>query len=327
MITWSLGEITLPLRFTWKISRNSSTEKKNFFVGASENEHKGVGEVAPNIRYGETEEIIRNQFSLFLERVEPNISSLAELTILLDSLNLVHSLRFGIESAFVHLVCEKETITPANYFNLILPESVSTSFSIPIIEIGQIKEFIQPLKHFKSLKIKVNSENALDMVSEVVKNTDQKIRIDGNEAWTDVEELIIFIENVSKFNVEFIEQPMPSNLVSEYQLLKRYSPFDLIADESIEDDANFDLIKTQFHGINMKLMKAGGYKNGIRLLAEARKHNLKTMIGCMVETSLGIYSAYNLAHQVDYLDLDGFLIIKDDPFGLLYEEDGLLYLN
>lgn len=328
MLTWELGERVLPLNFTWKISRNSSNEKKNFFVKVSDKNIFAVGEIAPNVRYGESEELIKVQFDKFVSEYTPEKSESLDLfESFLDSLGLAHSLRFGIESAFVHLHCENRGIHPSEYFGLTLPNSVSTCFSVPIIPIDEIKDFIKPLKRFKSLKIKVNQETALDMVMEVAKNTKQKLRIDGNESWTDVNALIKFIDKVKKLPIEFIEQPMPANLIDEYKFLKKNCPFDLIADESVEDKADFKLIAEQFHGVNMKLMKSGGYKNGLHLLNQARKHNLKTMIGCMVETSLGIYSAFNLAYKVDYLDLDGFMIIKTDPFRMIKEEHGDLYLT
>jgi len=324
LLNWTIAEQTLPLKFNWKISRNTSVEKKNFFIDVSDGQNTGKGEVAPNIRYGETEEIIREQFKLFLELAPIIPTELTDLENLLDSLNLCHSLRFGIESAYVHFLCKNQGVNPAEFFNLQLPANVPTSFSVPILEISEIKDFIQPLQRFASLKIKVNQETALDMVNEVVRHTDQKLRIDGNEAWSDVDALINFIGKVRNYNIEFIEQPMPSKLTAEYIYLKQNCQFDLIADESIEDKADFAELKKQFHGVNMKLMKAGGYQNGLHILQETRKFGLKTMIGCMVETSLGIYSAMNLADKVDYLDLDGFLIIKDDPFGLVDERNGLL---
>ncbi len=324
MLTWTIEEKILPLKFNWKISRNSSTEKKNFFIKVSEGKFSGTGEVAPNVRYGETEEIIREQFSLFLKSCTPEDFQAGFPEKIIDSLNLAHSLRFGIESAYIHLLCNKESKTPAGFLDLELPAEVATSFSVPILEINEIKDFIAPLKRFSSLKIKVNQETALDMVREVVRYSDQKLRIDGNEAWTDVNELLDFIGKIKDYNIEFLEQPMPSKFNEEYCFLKDKCPFDLIADESIEDQADFTGLKKQFHGVNMKLMKAGGYLNGLKILKEARQHGLKTMIGCMIETSLGIYSAMNLADKVDYLDLDGFLIIKEDPFKLVEECNGLL---
>jgi len=326
MLNWKIEEIVLPLKFDWKISRNTASEKKNLIISVNDSLHSGKGEVAPNIRYGENPDLVKEQFALFVEKQDnEKITDLNELTRNLDALNLCHSLRFGIESAFVHFLCKKQNILPADFFGLKIPEKVYTSFSLPIMERTEIKPFLAGLKRFKSLKIKVNRETALETVKEVVSHTAQPLRIDGNEAWQDVNELLYFIEQIKNFNIEFIEQPLPGGFTEEYRFLKKKSPFALIADESIEDQADFSEISKQFTGINMKLMKAGGYINGLKLLTEARRYGLKTMIGCMIETSLGIFSAYNLAENVDYLDLDGFLIIQADPFNLLKENNGTLF--
>src|SRR5438552_5603192 len=106
-------------------------------------------------------------------------------------------------------------------------------------------------------------------------------------------------------------------MVDESLYLKKYSPFTLFADESITTEADFSLLRKMFDGINMKLMKAGGYLNGIRLLKEAKKAGMKTMIGCMVETTLGISSGMNLCSLADYTDLDSFLLLKNEPFDLI----------
>jgi L-alanine-DL-glutamate epimerase-like enolase superfamily enzyme len=120
---------------------------------------------------------------------------------------------------------------------------------------------------------------------------------------------------------------MHSSKAEEYLHLKKHTPFALMADESVTHEADFDLIQNQFHGVNMKLMKAGGYLSGIKILNETRKRGMKTMIGCMVETSLGISSAIRLCTGIDFIDLDGSLILKEDPFGLIREQDGILFLN
>jgi L-alanine-DL-glutamate epimerase-like enolase superfamily enzyme len=197
------------------------------------------------------------------------------------------------------------------------------------MKIENIEKFINEnkLKRFSSLKIKVNSENAFDMINVISKLTNQKLRVDGNEAWTNVEDLINFTEKIKGFNIEFLEQPMPASMKEEYLYYKKYCNFDLIADESIEKEGDFDYLSKSFTGINVKLMKAGGYFNAIKLLNKARQHKLKTMIGCMIETSLGIYSAFNLSANINFIDLDGFLIIKQDNFDLLYEEEGKIFIN
>ncbi|GIW23302.1 MAG: muconate cycloisomerase [Candidatus Sericytochromatia bacterium] len=328
MLKWKILEKVLPLKFNWNISRNLSFEKKNFFIQVSDFNNYGIGEVAPNIRYNENEELIKNQFEKFIE-ISSNIKNIDELNNILNSIKLCNSLRFGIESSFIHYLCQKNKILPYKFLKLKRPNYINTSFSIPIMELDNIENFIKinNLKRFSSLKIKVNSENAIDMISFISKLTNQKLRIDANEAWKDVDELIKFTEKIKKFNIEFIEQPMPASMKEEYFYYKKHCPFDLIADESIENEGDFEYLSKAFTGINVKLMKAGGYFNAIKLLNKARKSNLKTMLGCMIETSLGIYSAFNISNNIDYIDLDGFLIIKEDTFNLVYENEGKLFVN
>jgi L-alanine-DL-glutamate epimerase-like enolase superfamily enzyme len=115
--------------------------------------------------------------------------------------------------------------------------------------------------------------------------------------------------------------------VDDYKAVKKLQLFPLMADESVCDEANFEEITQQFDYVNMKLMKAGGYLNGLHIINEAKAHNLKTMVGCMVETSLGISSAWHLCSLTNYADLDGYLIVKEEPFGLLKEENGKINLN
>ena len=98
----------------------------------------------------------------------------------------------------------------------------------------------------------------------------------------------------------------------------------LLADESVTDTADFAEIAQQFHGVNVKLMKAGGLRRGTELLRQTRAHGLIPMLGCMVETSVGIAAALQISALADVHDLDGFLIVRDEPFGLVAETAGAL---
>jgi L-Ala-D/L-Glu epimerase len=151
--------------------------------------------------------------------------------------------------------------------------------------------------------------------------------LDGNESWQQEDELLNFLHQLDKKRVLFVEQPMPAAAAAAYAHVKPLSPLPIIADESVTDDVDFELLREQFHGVNIKLMKAGGYLNAVRLLKEIRKHGMLAMLGCMVETSLGIWSAMQLSSAFDFVDLDGSLIIENEPFGLIKEEQGLLYMR
>jgi L-alanine-DL-glutamate epimerase-like enolase superfamily enzyme len=326
---WKLEEQQLELRYTWKISRNASDFKTNFFVKIRDDCYEAVAEVAPNIRYKETPELIRAQFASFLKGLPDQLPGLPALNNHLEGLVICNALRCGIENAFIHYLCKKNKQSVYDFLRVKTPLAMPTAFTLPIMEIGQIEKFIaeNDLKRFSYLKIKVNKDEGFETVKEVHRRVEQPLMVDANEDWKDVDDLIRFMEKVQKKNIQFIEQPLPASFTEEAIYLKKYAKLELMADESIVAEADFALLKNQFDGINMKLMKAGGYTNGLALLKEARAAGLKTMIGCMVETSLGISSAMRLCHAVDYIDLDGSLILKKDPFNLLKEEEGQLFFT
>lgn len=327
MSEWSLEKRHLPLMFTWKISRNSSDFKENFFVRFKHGAHEGLGEVAPNIRYGETPDSIEEDFLRFQSEMRNlQFSTLIEVHNYLKKNHYTHSLKFGIESAFTHFLCSVQGKTIHEFFNLAKPQNVYTSFSVPIMEADKLKDFLGPLIGYKSLKIKVNKETAVETIAEIRKHTFQPLRIDGNEAFDNVDEVMKFLETIKSEDgpIEFIEQPMPAKKMDDYKDLYKRTKYSLIADESVEDIADFEILATMFHGINVKLMKTGSYLTAINLLKEAKRRKMQTMIGCMIETSLGIKSAYELASLADFVDLDGFLLLKQDPFKLLTAADGLI---
>lgn len=329
MLRWHIESKPLHLKYTWKISRNSSDVKTNLFIRVADKRHVGIGEAAPNIRYGESAENLTDQFESLVDSGLELIRSLEDLQILLSLHLPSNSLRFAIESAYIHFVCQQQGISVSQFLGVTLPEEVATSFSLPIMDPAQVADFIRyhELNRFQALKIKVNQEEGLDLIRQVAANSNRPLIIDANEAWPEPDALLQFMEQLRPYPISFIEQPLPADRVEEYEYLKPRSPYDLFADESVTNRADFYQLRKQFHGINMKLMKAGGYLNGLKILEETRRNGLKTMVGCMVETSLGIWSAMQLCQGVNQADLDGFLILRDEPFGIVQEQEGKLYIK
>ena len=320
---FELEKIKLDLKVNWKLSRNETLFKENFIFKIINDDKVFSGEIAPNIRYNETAEKIQQDFDNFLKdyAVTDDISSFLYTT------QYSHSFQFAVESAFVHFNSALSECSVSGYLGLEDPEAIYTSYSIPIMEEDKLKDYIEQIQRFKYIKIKVNKDNAVSFVKSIARLTSVPLRIDGNEAWTDLDSYKNFEEEIKDINVQFIEQPFSASMIEEYIALKPVSRFEIMGDESIEQVVDFDLIAKQFHSINVKLMKAGGYSKAIDLLTGAKKRGLKTMLGCMIETSLGISSAMNLASLADYFDLDGSLLIKKDPFNLITESNGSLSLN
>ncbi len=326
MLAWTIDIIHLDLRYTWKISRNATDFKKNLIVTVTDGTHSGKGEGAPNVRYGESAETSVDQFNRFSSIVPKDLQDISELHQAMQMANTSHALSFAIESAYLHYFVAKSKQTIPELLQIDRSGSIATSYTIPIMETGLLKKFYAEnnLDRFPYIKLKVNSDDAFDSVQELLSFSKNPIMVDANEAFKDVEQCIYWLERIKKMPLVFVEQPLPSELIEESVYLKKYCPFILMADEAVTDHADFEWLRKAFDGINMKLMKAGGYINGLRLLREAKANNMRTMIGCMVETTLGISSAMNLCSLADYADLDSFILLKKEPFGLIEEKNGIL---
>ncbi|GAA4017535.1 dipeptide epimerase [Hymenobacter fastidiosus] len=333
-LIWNLRPRELPLRYTWKIARNASASKTNLLASvaaAASPAIRGWGEAAPNVRYGETPANLQAGFEQLLAAGLQAVKSLAELEELLAACSPAPALRFALESAYIHWQARRTGQTVGQLLGVPAgAAAVPTAFSLPIMEPGAVAGFVrdQHMARFSLLKIKVNQESGYDLLQALTRELPGRpLIIDGNEAWPDADRLLGFLERVKSLPglaVRLLEQPLPAACAADYRYLRPRSPYPLFADESVTDAADFGDIAAQFHGVNVKLMKAGGYRNGIRLLRQTRAHGLQTMLGCMVETSLGIWSALQVSALADVCDLDGFLIVRDEPFGLVRENGGRL---
>ena len=322
-----LEKIHLDLKVVWKLSRNQTTFKENFIVHLETKEGIFLSEIAPNIRYGETPEKIQLQFEQWLKNTDiEKISNEKDLTQSLDKTKLFHALRFGIESAFLSFFAKRAGESLGEFLKLPRPIAVPTSFSMPIIPVNEIADYLAPIKRFSSLKIKVNAETAEEMLLEIKKHTSAKLRVDANEGWKDLDSFLRFQATLQGMNIELIEQPFPSSMQEEYKELKKITPYKILADESIEDVGDFEDLASQFHAVNIKLMKTGSLIKARDFILKAKRHQMEAMMGCMIETTIGISYGMLFGGMVEYVDLDGFLLVKDEAYKLVSEDQGILSL-
>jgi L-alanine-DL-glutamate epimerase-like enolase superfamily enzyme len=149
--------------------------------------------------------------------------------------------------------------------------------------------------------------------------------VDANAAWT-AKEAIRIITRLEPLGVEFVEQPVAASDLAGMRLVRENVPLPIIADESCVTLDDVPRLVDCADGINIKLMKCGGLSPALALIHAARAHHLKVMLGCMIESSLAITAAAHLSPLVDYADLDGALLIRDDPFDGVHVEQGKLIL-
>lgn len=152
------------------------------------------------------------------------------------------------------------------------------------------------------------------------------IRVDANAAWKTPDEALRNIEWVAEDgNVQFVEQPMPpQHSESDWAWLKERSPLPLIGDESYQSAADAEACAQRFHGVNVKFVKTGGITAGKAALEAARRRGLKTMLGCMIESSVLISAGAHLAELTDFLDLDGNILITNDPYDGVQTRNGIM---
>ncbi len=160
-------------------------------------------------------------------------------------------------------------------------------------------------------KIKLGTDHDMEIIKSLREITDKPFRVDANTAWTP-EQTIENSRILKGMGVEFIEQPLAYDQYEAMEYVKKHSALPVIADESSRTEEDVKKCVKSFDGINVKLVKAGGITPGRRMLIEAKKSRMKTMIGCMTESSVGISAAAQLLPLCDYADLDGAILLKKD---------------
>lgn len=324
---WSLSQLNLPLRVTWKIARNTSNAKTNFLISYQQGSVTGQGETAFNVRYGESVKSIEENFERFATALgEQEFDTFEDFSRFLDQMNLLNSLRFGIECSWLDWFSSYSGKTKAELLNLNPPESICTSFSIPILEANEVRDYINKfnLQRFTSIKLKVSGLESMDLTQTVLKHTTAQIRIDGNEGFKSASELASFLDQLPAERIEFIEQPLPSDKDHEQAKLKGRYPFPFVADESLTNQKVESELAQAFDAVNIKLMKSGSILHALEQKKQALELGMKLMLGCMVETSMAISYGILLGEEISWFDLDGFLLLEKDPFDLIEESNGLL---
>jgi L-alanine-DL-glutamate epimerase-like enolase superfamily enzyme len=202
-----------------------------------------------------------------------------------------------------------------------------TTITIGIDKPEVMQQKVLEAEDFPVLKIKVGLENDEEIMAAVRQVTKKPLRVDANEGWKSKELALERIQWLETQGVEFVEQPMPSNQFSDIAWLRERVKIPLIADESVMHLEDIPKLKAAFDGINLKLMKCAGIRQGLMMIHAARAMGMKIMMGCMIESSVAIAAAIHLSPLIDYADLDGNLLVTNDPFEGVKVSKGKLILG
>jgi L-alanine-DL-glutamate epimerase-like enolase superfamily enzyme len=198
----------------------------------------------------------------------------------------------------------------------------STTFTIGIDTPEVVKEkTLEAVGKFNILKVKVGLDTDVEMIETIRTVTDVPLAVDANQGWKDRSKALDEIFWLKEHGIVMVEQPMPKEMLDDIAWLTERSPLPIFADESIQRMKDIPSLVGAYSGINIKLMKCTGMREGWRMATMARALGMKVMVGCMTETSCAVSAAAQFSPYVDFADLDGNLLIANDRF------DGVKVVN
>ena len=324
---FSFSKNRINLIHSFGISRSSNDYYDIIYVYIIDGDFIGRGEAAPSKRYGESSELILSVLESGIQ-VPENYQSREHLWgFLKPPLRKIASLEAAVSMAVWDLSTQKQNIPLYKSFGFENENLPKTSYTISIGKLDELDSKLEESKKCSILKVKLGTpHDDKEIIRQIRLRTDSLIRIDANEGW-DYKTAKKMVFWLADQNVEFIEQPFPALNLEDTKKLRSISPLPLVADENSVTSNDLNTLKEAFDGINIKLMKCGGLDEALKMIQLAKKLDFKIMHGCMVESSVGITAAAHLSSQCDYVDLDGNLLIKDDPYNGVKIDSGHLKLS
>ena len=309
----------LRLAETFGIARGSRTEQGVVRVEVEAEGVVGRGEAAPIYYRGESEE----SALAFLEALEPPR----------DPFDLEAGLpregdaagRSALDAALHDWIGRRLGVPVWRLLGLSREQAPPTSYTIGIDSVEGTLDRVRRAGGFRALKIKVGGAEDLARLYAVRTQSEVPLRVDANEGWT-LDSARELMPALIELDVELVEQPFPAGDLESFRALRELEPRPaIIVDEGCHDSRDVSKVAGYADGINIKLAKSGGLREAVRMAHTARALGLTVMLGCMIESQLGIAPAAQIASLADWVDLDGHLLLADEPFiGLELEEGRVL---
>lgn len=325
-LTVHLRDLLLKHPFT--ISRSTITTQPTVIVQLSDGTHSGFGEATTNDYYGMSSQRI----VAAIESVRSEIES----TTRLDPVELWARLRdklpddpFGlcaIDQAAYDLWGKQANASVHQLWKLDINHLPPSNFTIGIDTIANMILKLQEVPDWPVYKIKLGTSDDLKIITELRQHTKAIFRVDANCGWT-VDETLANAKQLRELGVEFIEQPLPAGDTAGSEHVYQHSLLPIIADESCITEHDVISCKNRFHGVNIKLVKCGGLTPARRMIKQARQLDLKVMVGCMTESTVGISAIAQLLPLLDFVDMDGAELLAADIASGVKVERGVCHYS
>jgi L-Ala-D/L-Glu epimerase len=320
--------VRLNLQHTWTTTMSSSQYRDTLHTTYRRDGITGHGEGAPIVRYHEdaagAQKAVESVRGLLLAADPMQFAKV--MSEVFEKVPGNWAGKAAIDIALMDWVGQKLGVPLYTLFGLDPKDTPLTTFSIGIDTPEITKQKTREAEAYPILKVKVGLSTDEPTIEAVRSVTKKPLRVDANEGWTSKEEAVRKINWLETQGVEFIEQPMPAAMIEETRWVRSRVHIPIIADEACQRASDIPKLRDAFDGVNVKLDKSGGVLEAYRMIETAKAMGMRTMLGCMVSSSVSVTAAAHLSPLVNYADLDGNLLIANDPFHGVKVEKGKLIL-
>ncbi len=301
----------LKLKHRFSISRESYDEQPTLICSLEDQGHIGYGETTSNPYYGMEIAEMKREIETFREEIESfEIKDPSEFYEFLTKRGLKPFNKCALDLAAHDLYGKMMGKPLYEIWGTSVAHYPITNYTIGL---DSIENMVAKMKEkpWPIYKIKLGTENDIKIVSALREQCDSVFRIDANCAWS-ADETIFNAPILKELGVEFIEQPLAADDWEGMERVQHHSVLPIIADESCQTEEDVARCSLHFNGINIKLTKCGGLTPALRMIKNAREKGLKVMVGCMTESTVGISAIAQLLPQLDYVDMDGAMLLSED---------------
>jgi L-alanine-DL-glutamate epimerase-like enolase superfamily enzyme len=324
-----IHQFNLPLKHTFTITHESRDVQPTLIVELKWHGKSGFGEATETPYYGITMEKMVNQLNGILDKLPMDYLPHPEDFWQLMAPNLLDDHPFALcalDVAYWDLWGKTHNKPLFEIWGLSIENNPITDYTIGI---DTLEKMVFKMKEmpFPLYKIKLGTNEDIEIIQALRQVTDAVFRVDANTAWTP-DQTIDFAPELKKLGVEFIEQPLKAQNWEGMKKVKEHSVLPIIADESCILEEDVEKCAGYFDGINIKLMKCGGITPALRMIKKAKELNLKVMVGCMTESTIGCSAIAQLLPLLDYVDMDGCLLVDDQiSTGIQIDFGKIIYAN
>ena len=322
-----LEPLELSTRFTFRIAHGARKAHANTLVRLEHDGIEGLGEAAPSPYYGESEAIVRDQLEAWAPLLGDDPFALDAIGARLDAvLNAHGAARAALDMALHDWIGKRLGMPVWRWLGLDPARTPRSCVTLGMADPAEMEVKLATVRDFPIVKVKLGAPGDVENLRRIRAGYTGVLQVDANAAWSAAEAVRV-LRAIEPLGIELVEQPVARGDLDGLRWVRERSPIPVFADESCHTLADVGNLAGRCDGVNLKIMKTGGLREMLRMIHAARAHGMRVLLGSMVESSLALSAAAQLAPLADYLDLDGHWLLAEDPFDGAPGERGAITLS